>query len=282
MPTGQTLNVTEGVWDICIPQGTAGWTGPTTTFYGVQYGRWSRGNITSEASNDLSSNTMSLTCSPTAGVVYPDLSVGMLNAALNGLFDAAQVYVYTVYMPVGGYNNVSNGVETKFFGSVTKIVSITRTLVEFECADPFFLLNMKVPTRLLQTNCPWSFGDSNCNPPGGAAAFTTSFTADTGSDQWNLNPTVTTGNFATNNYFTQGVVTCITGDNKGLSQTVKVHMNSVPYLNVMNKWLLPVNVGDTFMVIAGCDKSLVTCNTKFNNLAHHAGMPFIPVPITAL
>lgn len=277
LPTGQTLNVTEGQWDITVPLGTPGWQGPTTTFYSVQYGKWTRGAITSEASYNLNSNSMALTVVPKVGVSYPGLSIGMLNAAINGLFDASQLYCYTVYMPVDGYGNVSAGVETKFFGQIVAITSITRIACEFKCADPFFLLNMKIPTRLLQTNCPWSFGDSNCNPPGGKAAFTQTFAAASGSTQWILNPVSPTGNLTVAGYYLQGVVTCLTGNNAGLSNTVKLQLASSPYsLTMMNKWLLPVSAGDTFSVLAGCDKTQSTCLLKFNNLSNHAGMPYIP------
>jgi len=294
LPTGQTLNVTSGQWDITVLEGTPGWSGPTITFYATQFGRWSRGSITSEASYSLTSNSMPLTVVPTENVSYPGLSIGMLNGVVNGLFDAATLYVYTVYMPLGQYGTVYvessdlnvtpnyGGVETKFFGTITKVTKVDRVHAEFECADPFYLLNMKIPTRLLQTNCAWSFGDANCNPPGGAAAYTVAITAGTGSNQWVVNPTVTTGKMATAGYFTQGVIKCLTGANAGLSQTVKQHNTSAPYLQMMNKWLLPVNPGDTFSIIAGCDKTYGTCNLKFSNIIHFSGFPFIPVPTTII
>ncbi len=35
-------------------------------------------------------------------------------------------------------------------------------------------------------------------------------------------------------------------------------------------------IGDTFTVTAGCDKSLATCRDRFNNVANLRGFPFIP------
>lgn len=299
--TGTFYYQTEGL-TYSIGGSIPGWGQQQTTFYATKYGKWSRGTITSEASFGLSANTMALTLTPQPGTVYPGLSIGMLNAANNGLFDAAQVYCYTVYMPIGKYGTVYQqsvdvytgdgtgaptrqalgGVETKFFGAITRTQSLTRVSVEFECADPFFLLNLKVPTRLLQTSCPYSFADGNCNPPGGAASFTQLFTADVTSTQWVLNPTATTGNLGVANYYTQGVVKCLTGNNAGLSQTIAAHGTTSPIFQMMNKWILPIQAGDTFSIIAGCDKSLATCALKFNNASHHAGMPFIPVPTAAI
>jgi uncharacterized phage protein (TIGR02218 family) len=282
LPTGQTLNVTDGQWDITVPSGTGGWAGSTTTFYATNYGVWSRGAITSEASYSFNSNTMSLSCVPQQGTAYPGLSVGMLNAALNGLFDAAAVNVYTAYMPMGGYGNVSNGIETKFYGTITKISNINRTKVEFDVADPNYLLNMKVPTRLFQSTCPWSFADSNCTLA--AANYTVSFTATSSSTQSVLFPTVAFTQAA--GYFTQGVVTCVGGGNNGLSQTVKLHATT---LTMMVPWLLPVSSGDSFSVIKGCDKTATTCaltkkanGTLTDNILNFGGQPFTPPPSTAI
>jgi uncharacterized phage protein (TIGR02218 family) len=279
LPTAQVLNVCEGQFHINVPSGTPGWTGTTTNFSANASGRWSRGAITSEASFDLEANTMSLICVAQPTTTYPGLNVSILNAARNGLFDAATVTVYTAYMPLGQYGNVSAGIETKFSGTITQIKDINRTKVEFECADPLYLLNMKVPTRLFQPDCPWSFGDGNCNPPGGAAAYTQDFTAATNSTVWVLYPATALPQAA--GYFTQGVCTCTSGNNSGLSQTVKVHGSGT--LTMMNPWLLPVMVGDTFAVIKGCDRTLTTCHaTKTaagvaaDNSANFGGTPFVP------
>lgn len=276
------MYVTDGQSDITVPSGTPGWAGGTVTFKATTYGRWSRGAITSEASFDCSSNTMTLTCVPQPKTAYPGLSTGILSAAMNGLFDAAQVQVYTAYMPLGHYGDVHYGIETKWLGTITKINDINRSKVEFECADPFYLLNMKVPTRLIQSNCPWSFADSNCNLA--AANYTQAVTAKAGSDKWTLIPAATLPQAA--GYFAQGVVTCLTGANNGLSQTVKAHANGV--LTMAAPWLLPVSAGDTFNVLAGCDKTLTSCKTRqtaagspVDNSVNFGGMPFTPVPSAA-
>lgn len=277
LPNGQTITATGGQLDITVPSGTPGWTGSTTAFAANQFGVWTRGAITSEAGFDLNSNTMELTCVPQQSTPYPGLSIGLLSGALNSLFDAAEVTVQTAYMPIGQYGNVGAGIETKFVGQITKINDISRTKVVFEAADYLYLLNMKVPTRLIQSNCPWSFADANCqlNP----ATFTTNFTAAAGTTTFTMVPTAAFSQPA--GYYTQGVVTCIAGANAGLSQAVKLHDTS-GHLQTMYPWLLAPNVGDTFSVIAGCDKSVGTCTQKFNNLIHFGGMPFSPVSSAAI
>lgn len=283
LPTGTVLYATEGQWDITITSGTPGWTGATTTFKAGLYGAWSRGPITSEASFKCNAGTMSLTCIPQQGTAYPGLSLGMANAALNRLFDGATVWVYTVYMPIGQYGTVSAGVETKFQGTITRAPGVSRNKIEFECADPMYLLNMKVPSRVFQSDCPWSFCDVNCGLL--AANFTVTFTAKTGSTNTLLIPLAAFTQAA--GYFTQGVVKCLTGANAGLSETVKAHSGG--NLTIMVPWILPIAAGDTFSVIKGCDHTLATCaaTLRANGTAEpqdfklrFAGTPFVPPPST--
>lgn len=286
LPTGQLLCVTEGQWDITFlgAGGTPGWTGAQTTFSAAKYGRWSRGRIVSEAGTQCASNTMTLSCVPQPTTQYPGLPIGILSGALNHLFDAATVAVYTAYFALGAYGVTSHGVEPKWYGTVTKIPKLNRPLVQFECADPLFLLNLKVPARLMQSNCPWGFCDTNCGLS--AANYTVDFTASTTS-QSVMTPTMAFTQPA--GYFAQGVVKCLAGHNAGLSQTVKIHASGV--LTMMVPWLLPVVIGDTFSVIKGCDKTPGTCATtnqangtpEPNNFqTRFGGTPYAPVPSTAV
>lgn len=279
LPTGTVLYVTEGQWDITFLSGTPGWAGPQTTFKAMQYGRWNRGAITSEASFSLNANTMDLTCIAQQNTPYPGLDMGIAAAAHAHLFDAATVWVYTAYFEVSAYGDVSNGIETKFQGTITQTADICRGKIVFKCADPLYLLNMKVPSRLLQTNCGWAFCDANCTLS--AADYTVDFTAKSGSTQTILTPV--TAFSQADGYFTQGVIKCLTGDNAGLSQTVKIHTGG--NLQTPVAWILPIQAGDTFSVIKGCDKTLTTCKTTkkaagtvIDNSINHGGMPFTPVP----
>jgi hypothetical protein len=172
------------------------------------------------------------------------------------------------------------GLETKLFGTITKIADIDRVHVEFEVSDPMFRLNMRIPRRLMQPNCPWNVTDQNCtlNAAGtdiNGNHMTQAFTLASGT-QYVLFPATP---FAQpEGYFTQGVVTCTSGNNNGLSQTVKLHANGE--LTLMNPWLLPVEPGDTFSVLVGCDHTPTTCQNKFGNRINFGGTPFVP-PETA-
>ena len=251
LPTGQVLFATEGQWDITFKTTTPGWPGGQTTFSATQYGAWSRGKIASEASAKCAANTMDLSCIPQPTTTYPGLSVGLLNAALNHLFDGATVFVFTAYMPLGGYGNVSAGIETKFRGTITRTPKLGRNLVQFECADPMYLLNMKVPGRLYQSNCPWSFADANCSLDPNHFAVTV--TATSGGSRTLSIAALTQAD----GYFTQGLAICLSGQNAGLAQTIKSYASGTIQFPV--PWLLPIAAGDTFSVLKGCDKTPSAC-----------------------
>jgi uncharacterized phage protein (TIGR02218 family) len=283
LPNGQTMNVTTGQWDITFRADTPGWGGPQTTFYSANFGQWSRGAITSEAGFSLAANTMDLTCMVDDSTLFPGLSINMLAAAHSHLFDGATVWVYTAYMPTDGYGNVSTGIETKFQGVIQRATKLSRGLIEFEVADPLFLLNMKVPGRVIQTNCSNQFTDANCglNP----ADYTVNVTATSGSNAFEIFASMPQAA----GYFTQGVVKCLSGANVGWSQTVKAHTSGL--LTLMRPFVLPVSAGDTFAVIKGCDKTVSTCagTTRANGTpepnnfrTRFGGQPFTPPPTAAI
>jgi hypothetical protein len=47
-------------------------------------------------------------------------------------------------------------------------------------------------------------------------------------------------------------------------------------------FLAPVVAGDQFQLLPGCDRTLATCTSVFNNAVHFGGFPYIPTPETAV
>ena len=101
LPVGQTIYATDGQWDLTVPQSISPIGGNAVTFRATQWGRWSRGKITSEAGFKVNANEMTLTLVPQVGANYPGLNISALNAAVNHLYDGAYVQVWTVWMPLG-------------------------------------------------------------------------------------------------------------------------------------------------------------------------------------
>lgn len=229
----------------------------------------------------VGAGTVTIQCGDVTNGTYGDQTNGLVGFPINPYWywngqlsneSGAGMVIFPGPVPSIG----TGSVETKFKGTITRIVDIDRVHVEFECGDPMYLLNMKVPRRLMQPNCPWSVTDENCTLNAGGVDIngfdmTQAFTLSSGT-QYVLFPA--TPFVQPEGYFSQGVVTCTAGNNAGLSQTVKLHANGE--LQLLNPWLLPVSVGDTFSVLVGCDHTPTTCTAKFGNLINFGGTPFVP------
>ncbi len=77
-----------------------------------------------------------------------------------------------------------------------------------------------------------------------------------------------------NGWFTEGRLTWTSGDNQGRTFRVIAHIGTTLLLN--EPPLLAAATGDTFDIIAGCDKSYATCKAKFNNGINFRGFPHLP------
>lgn len=81
-------------------------------------------------------------------------------------------------------------------------------------------------------------------------------------------------------WFTAGKLTWTSGNNNGSSIEVKAHVkDSNGSRAVFDMWEAMANdiqVGDTFTVTAGCDKTIETCNSKFGNVYNFRGFPRMP------
>ena len=96
------------------------------------------------------------------------------------------------------------------------------------------------------------------------------------------NPTVSTvpvvGVSQADGVFDQGWATF---QNGLFFRTIKTWAgNTVNLLKPLPALALP-NHGDSITLVAGCDTTMTTCQSKFNNLRHFRGQPYVPVPETA-
>ena len=74
-------------------------------------------------------------------------------------------------------------------------------------------------------------------------------------------------------FFSSGVLTFTSGNKAGLSTTIKSQTLGV--LDVYVPTAFSIQVGDTFSIQAGCDKTAGTCTSKFSNLNNFGGFPHI-------
>lgn len=74
-------------------------------------------------------------------------------------------------------------------------------------------------------------------------------------------------------FYSGGKVTFTSGPNNGLSFSVKNHEGQNVELYLPTSF--PISVNDTFTISAGCDKTISTCKSKFNNIVNFGGFPHI-------
>lgn len=259
------------------------------------FGYWEHGPVASQANFTLEANDMGLTVAAGPTVFYPGTNVSMAEGARLGLFDGVFVQVFRCYWPsaqllpptftLGAING--SLVEALYQGYIKPNGKIRSTGVEFEVADAMYIMNLKLPRNLIQAGCLHTFCDlgefakygtrTGCtlNP----ATFTTGgFVVAAGSrNAW----IISTTNLPSATLFSQGVLTMTSGYNAGFSVAIKKQIN-ITTLNLAQPLPVLLEVGDTFSVLQGCDRTMTTCQNIYNNLAHYRGAPFVPNPEQAV
>jgi uncharacterized phage protein (TIGR02218 family) len=281
---GQAITATDWQLDVL----NAG--SPPTDYFATKFGMWKRGTVISEASFDCTSNTMSLTVAiPNETTVnFPGTNTPLFQTVSSGLFDKAQVWVYTAYAPLTNNGTQINnngfdttlGLETTFMGEITNIDSLDRSQCTFEVADLLYRLNLSTPQNIVQSPCRFTLFDANCLL--NSAPFHVAGQVASGSTQLTINTTAALPSVGTDALpYTLGVVKFTSGQNAGLAFKIKIQ-NSTTQFVLDAAPILPIAIGDQFTVLPGCDLSQATCKNKFNNLINFGGFPFTPQPEVTL
>jgi hypothetical protein len=194
-------------------------------------------------------------------------------------FDGASVKLERAYAPAWGFLSPGvpipiTGTVVRFAGKVTSIESILGSTARLNVSSWLILLNAQTPRNHFQTGCMRVLYDARCgvNP----ASFSATGTVTVGG-------TTSFGSALApaSGYYSQGRVVFLTGANAGVSRTIRTSNGSGTF-TLLKAPPLPIAIGDTFTVYAGCDHTKATCFSKFNNLIKFKGTPFVPLPTTAL
>ena len=196
-----------------------------------------------------------------------------------GLFDGATVELDRFFAPAtpagAAALDTSLGAIVWFTGRVAE-TDVGRSKIQMKVKSLMNLLAIQqMPRRLYQAACTHAFGDAMCGFDRTSLAQTAAALA--GSTQAEihtaLSPSPTT-------LFDQGTMLGLTGQNAGLTRTIRQMTSGVAYQ--LQAWLYPVAAGDSFRFLPGCDHTTTTCHNTFNNLARYGGFPYIPPPETAV
>ena len=228
-----------------------------------------RGPVTQKAGVEV--QTLDLDVTPQSdGDAITIGGVPFLQAVRLGYLDGCRVTMSKLFMAMPG--DLSAAPVPWFQGRVGTAECgrfSARVTVDSDVA----LLNVAMPRNLIQTGCAYRLFDAGCalNPATyQVAGAVVSVAGDAAS--------MTTDLSAASNWFTLGRVAFTSGALNGLSFAVKTHLNASGAITLMSAPPLPPAPGDTFHIWPGCDKTRNTCETKFSNLAHFRGFPYVPIP----
>lgn len=76
-------------------------------------------------------------------------------------------------------------------------------------------------------------------------------------------------------YFNEGKITFTSGNNSGLEMEVK-SFSAAGEIELVLPMAFDMNIGDSYDLEAGCDKSFETCRDRFNNVVNFRGEPHVP------
>jgi uncharacterized phage protein (TIGR02218 family) len=190
-------------------------------------------------------------------------------AASRGQLDGALIWIERAFLDG---NNAVIGQPVIMFYGMASTVDANRSYVNVAVNSYTEKLNIKMPRNLYQPGCQHTLYGSGC----GANRVTFMESGTVSSATTN---TITPTSLAQSaGYFDLGAVVMTSGVLNGELRTVKSWAGGV--LKLVSPFTIAPSAGDTFKVYPGCDKTLTTCQNKFNNKANFKGFPFIPVPET--
>jgi uncharacterized phage protein (TIGR02218 family) len=124
--------------------------------------------------------------------------------------------------------------------------------------------------RIYMPVCTADLGDAKCGI--NLASFTVSGAVTTAVSLQQFNDS---SRVEADNHFKHGLLTFTSGLNNGLKMEVKAN-GAAGLITLQQAMPYAINVGDTYTMYAGCDKTHATCIAKFNNVVNFRGFPFIP------
>lgn len=260
--TGQVYRYTDADRDLTSGGNSFSSSGP----------RLSRSTVETALGTEVSKMQLTIADDGSTAVIA---GLPILRAIAAGLFDGATVRVDCAIMQNFG-DTTTLGTYIAFMGRWASVTKLGRAAAEIEVRSWTELLDTQMPRNLYQPGCLHTLYDAGCTLV--KANFAQTGTVASGSTQVTIIPQVAFTQ--ADGYFTLGTITFTSGQNNGLSYSVRLHSGG--QLTLYRPTLMPVASGDTFTCYAGCDKQQATCSGKFANLTNFGGQPYIPAPEVAV
>lgn len=197
-------------------------------------------------------------------------SVPLMAAAVKAQFDNARVTLARLFM--SDWNTPVDAV-TLFQGSTAPAEAL-RTALRLTVKSALDGLNVQIPADVFQVPCVHKLYDSGCGVNVATYRVTGTVAA------INADGSLALGLAQADKYFQMGALKFTSGQNTGLTRTVKSYAGGTVYLT--SPFPFPVALGDAFTITPGCDKIRTgDCTNKFANTARFTAFEFIPAPETA-
>jgi uncharacterized phage protein (TIGR02218 family) len=192
--------------------------------------------------------------------------VPFLQAVRQGLLDGAEIQREKAFFTAWGAPPIGSVI--LFKGRVAQIDSIGRTSAQVTVASDLVLLDIDMPRNVYQANCQHVLYDGMCGVAAGAYSAQGSVAAGSTPSliEWP----------GANASYQQGTITFTSGANTGATATIKAAGSG--WLQLAYPLPNAPGVGDTFSASFGCDRTMATCASRFNNLSQFRGFPFVPPP----
>lgn len=147
---------------------------------------------------------------------------------------------------------------------------------EAELRGPAETLNAPVGRSILRT-CDRVLGDGKCRFNLGALGYTVEAVLD-GETDGNRIVCIGAGSLE-GGWFKHGSVTWLTGENIGLTRSIRGDRLLDDGRRQIDLWRAPAyqpRADDRVKLVSGCDKTADTCRTKFGNFLNFRGFPNLP------
>lgn len=226
---------------------------------------------------------------PTATTNSGDLSVdnldiyGLIDSdtitdqdVLAGKYDYCRLWLFLL-----DYTNLAAAEATIKYGRIGE-VSMQRDLFSAEFRGIAQALDQDTITHYMPS-CFATLGDAKCGVDiHGTAAFNHTGAITNVVDQRTFEDTSLTGGEEADRYWQGGVLRWLTGNNAGREMEIKSNLaadpasSNNPTVTMLEPEYGALQVGDTYYMTRGCDKSLATCRDVFANTINYRGFPHLP------
>ena len=200
---------------------------------------------------------------------FLDISGGIARAdLLAGLYDGAEIKIFIIDWTYQSYGIMP--LKRGWLGPV--VIQNGKFQAEFRSLAQ----KLQQPIgRAYLPLCDADLGDSRCAKV--LTDFTKTGAVGTVTSRAVFAATITSGG-AAENYYRYGKLTWTSGANNGVSREVQENTYAAPNygLTLCLAMERAVVAGDTFSIIAGCDKSAAICASRFDNFLNFRGFPYIP------